>query len=266
MSLDMQTTRPTSAIPCSVYIVTVNCGAWLATTLSSVQDFAEVVILDSGSTDDTYAIAARFANVRIQHQDWQGYAKQKAQALGLCTQEWALNLDGDEELSSPLKAEIIEFIHANSADALITPIRDTFMGKLASSMGRANAKIRFFRRSKGQYDLSHLVHEGIEVDGIVQPAQHAIYHYGDDDFSLKVDKDNQYSSLKAKEKSQKGKQSNLLRLVLVMPLIFIKSYLFRRNFLNGQRGFIGSMSNAYYAFLKEAKLYEQNQKQPKDQP
>jgi len=250
-----------SVIPCSVYIVTVNCGQWLNTTLTSVKDFAEVVILDSGSTDDTYEIAGRFANVRIQHQDWLGYAKQKAYALSLCSQEWALNLDGDEELSVQLKDEIVAFIAANNADALITPIRDTFMGKLNSSMGRANAKTRFFRRRLGQYDVSHLVHEGIEVDGVVKTAQHAIYHYGDDDFFLKVEKDNIYSSLKAKEKNQKGKQSNLLRLLLVMPVIFIKSYIFRRNFMNGQRGFIGSMSNAYYAFLKEAKLFEQNQKQ-----
>ena len=245
-----------SVIPCSVYIVTVNCGQWLEKTLTSVKDFAEVVILDSGSTDDTYAIAARFANVRIQHQDWLGYAKQKAYALSLCSQEWALNLDGDEELSAKLRDEIVAFIAADAGDGLITPIRDTFMGKLSSAMGRANAKTRFFRRRLGKYDISHLVHEGIEVDGVVKAAQHAIYHYGDDDFFLKVEKDNIYSSLKAKEKNIKGKQSNLLRLLLVMPVIFIKSYVFRRNFLNGQRGFIGSMSNAYYAFLKEAKLFE----------
>jgi len=251
-----------SVIPCSVYIVTVNCGQWLNTTLTSVKDFAEVVILDSGSTDDTYAIAARFANVRIQHQAWLGYAKQKAYALSLCTQEWALNLDGDEELSAKLKEEIVACIAADAADGLVTPIRDTFMGQFNSSMGRANGKTRFFRRQRGHYDTNHLVHEGIEVDGVVKPAQYPIYHYGDDDFFLKVEKDNIYSSLKAKEKNRNGKRSNMLRLLLVMPATFIKSYFFRRNFLNGQRGFISSMSNAYYAFLKEAKLFEQNHKPP----
>ena len=55
-------------IPCSVYIVTLNCGPWLQDTLQSVQDFSEVIILDSGSTDDTYAIAQSFANTRISHQ------------------------------------------------------------------------------------------------------------------------------------------------------------------------------------------------------
>ena len=60
------------SISCSVYIVTLNCAAWLEDTLNSVADFAEVIILDSGSTDDTYKIAQSFPNVSISHQDWQG--------------------------------------------------------------------------------------------------------------------------------------------------------------------------------------------------
>mgnify|MGYP000673900573 CR=1 FL=1 len=93
-------------IPCSVYIVTLNCGAWLQDTLESVRDFSEVIILDSGSTDDTYAIAQSFPNTRIAHQDWQGYARQKSLALAQCSNDWVLNLDGDEVLSPELKAEI----------------------------------------------------------------------------------------------------------------------------------------------------------------
>ena len=47
------------SIPCSVYIVTLNCAAWLEDTLNSVADFAEVIILDSGSTDSTKEIAEK---------------------------------------------------------------------------------------------------------------------------------------------------------------------------------------------------------------
>jgi len=65
------------SIPCSVYIVTLNCAEWLDATLKSVEDFAEVIILDSGSTDQTYQIAESFPNTRIMHQDWLGYAGQK---------------------------------------------------------------------------------------------------------------------------------------------------------------------------------------------
>ena len=121
---------------------------------------------------------------------------------------------------------------------------------------KKNAKVRFFRREKGSYDVAIEVHEMINVNGVVTRAKGVIFHYGVNDITVKVEKNNIYSSLKAFEKNKKGKHASLLKLLLVMPLVFFKSYILRRNFLNGRRGFIGSMINAFYAFLKEAKLYE----------
>lgn len=246
-------------IPCSVYIVTLNCGAWLQDTLESVCDFSEVIILDSGSTDDTYAIAQSFPNTRILHQDWQGYAGQKSLALAQCKNDWVLNLDGDEVLSPELKAEIERAIQANQIDALITPINDVFLGVPNSKHTKKHAKVRFFRKSKGQYDLENKVHENVIVDGQSVKAEGDIYHYGESSIFVKVEKNNQYSDLKAAEKFQKGKKPSLLKLSLVMPVTFLKSYFIRRSCFNGWRGFVNSMINAFYAFLKEAKLFEQHQ-------
>ena len=245
-------------IACSVYIVTLNCEAWLQRTLESVRDFDEVIILDSGSTDRTYEIAHQFENVQISHQDWQGYAGQKSLALGKCHNAWVLNLDGDEVLSEDLKHEIINVIQQDQIDALITPINDVFLGVPNSKHTKKHAKVRFFRRSKGQYDLANKVHENVIVDGISQRAEHDIYHYGESSIYVKVEKNNQYSNLKALEKFQKGKAPSIAKLIVVMPLTFIKSYFIRRSFLNGWRGFVNSMINAFYAFLKEAKLFEQS--------
>ena len=94
------------------------------------------------------------------------------------------------------------------------------------------------------------------VDGQSVRAEGDIYHYGESSIFVKVEKNNQYSELKAQEKFQKGKSPSILKLICIMPLMFVKSYFFRRNFLNGWRGFVGSMINAFYAFLKEAKLFE----------
>ncbi|MFV5382570.1 glycosyltransferase family 2 protein [Acinetobacter towneri] len=247
-------------IPCSVYIVTLNCAEWLESTLESVKDFSEVIILDSGSTDLTYAIAESFPNTRISHQDWQGYAGQKSLALAQCKNDWVLNLDGDEVLSSELKVEIEQTIQSNELDALITPINDVFLGVPNSKHTKKHAKVRFFRKSKGRYDLENKVHENVIVDGQSVRAEGDIYHYGESSIFVKVEKNNQYSELKAQEKYQKGKVPSLLKLVLVMPLTFVKSYFIRRSCLNGWRGFVNSMVNAFYAFLKEAKLFEQHQK------
>lgn len=245
------------SIPCSVYIVTLNCEPWLQRVLTSVRDFAEVIILDSGSTDRTWEIAQSFPNVRIRHQDWQGYAAQKSLALAECSQPWVLNLDGDEVLSDGLREDIIKVIAKDKIDALNTPIRDVFMGRINHPWAKANAKIRFFRRELGGYDQGIAVHEAVEVKGRVELAKDDILHYGDEGIAGKIDKINAYSSLKSEEKDGRGKSPSPIKLLTVMPLTFLKSYIFRRNFLNGWRGFIGSVINAFYAFLKEAKLYEQ---------
>lgn len=253
------------SIPCSVYIVTLNCAAWLHDTLQSVADFAEVIILDSGSTDQTYVIAQKFPNVKISHQDWQGYAAQKSLALTQCHFDWVLNLDGDEVLSSELKQEIIATIQANHIDALITPINDVFLNVPNSKHTKKHAKVRFFRKDSGHYDLKNQVHESVLIDGVSVRATGDIYHYGESSIFVKVEKNNQYSDLKALEKFKKGKNPSILKLTLVMPVTFLKSYFIRRNFLNGWRGFVSSMINAFYAFLKEAKLFEKKKLQCEQQ-
>lgn len=243
-------------IPVSVYIITKNCEATLKETLASVADFAEIILVDSGSTDNTIEIAQAF-NCNIYHQDWLGFAKQKQLALSYCKSEWVLNLDGDEVVSPLLKQEIIDCVKNNTIDGLDIPIEDYFLGFSPPKGSRFNHRIRFFKRQLGRYNLEKEVHESISVNGKVSKAQGNIQHYGENSIAIKVDKNNQYSSLRASEKFAKSKKSNILKLILIMPLTFIKSYFFRRGFLNGRRGFIASTINAFYAFLKEAKLYEE---------
>lgn len=244
-------------IPCSVYIITLNCGEWLQQTLTSVKEFDEVIILDSGSIDNTYSIAQSFENVKISHQDWLGYARQKSAALAECHNEWVLNLDGDEVLSAELADEIAQFIERNSGDALIVPFNDAFLGVPNHKLTKKHAKVRFFRKDKGVYDLSNEAHENVIISSeLVSRAKHDILHYGENTIHFTVEKSNQYSTLKAQEKFNKGKKPNILKLIFVMQVTFFKSYIIRRNFLNGKRGFIGSMINSFYAFSKEAKLFE----------
>ena len=85
-------------IPVSVFLITKNCAQWLDEVLSAVSGFAEIVIVDSGSTDETLAIAKRHG-AHVVHQEFLGYGQQKQVALDLCTQPWVLNLDGDEVIA-----------------------------------------------------------------------------------------------------------------------------------------------------------------------
>lgn len=241
-------------IPCSVYIITLNEEQHIRRALESVKAFAEVIIVDSGSTDTTLEIVKEY-DTQLSFHPFESFSQQKSHALSLCALPWVLNIDADEQVSPQLKADIAQCIDSDECDALKVPIADVFLGKPAHRLGKKHSKVRFFRREQGHYP-QNLVHEGVVIDGVVSQAVGTITHFGETSIAVKVEKNNRYSSLRAQEKYAKNKKSSLFKLVLVFPATFIKSFFFRRNFFNGRRGFVDSMINAFYAFLKEAKLFE----------
>jgi glycosyltransferase involved in cell wall biosynthesis len=241
-------------IPVSVYIICQNEERHIRRVLESVKDFDEIVIVDSGSSDKTLAIAKEYTD-KIFHQEWLGFAKQKEAAKNLCSHDWVLNLDADEQIDDELKQEIIAAVREDKCSGLDIRISSIFLGQFNRSGSKFNTRIRFFKKTLGHYP-EKLVHESIVIDGFVKKARGFIYDYGSLDLKTHIAKINNYSSLRAEEKHHKGKKSSLIKLLFVMPLAFIKSYVIKRNFLNGRRGFISSVNNAFYAYLKEAKLYE----------
>ena len=245
-------------INASVYIICKNEEKHIKRVLESVKEFAEIIIVDSGSIDNTLEIAKNYTD-NIYHQEWMGFAKQKEYARSLCSNEWVLNLDADEELTIELKNEIISTINENKVDGLNIKISSLYLGKFNSEKSKFNRRIRFFRKDLGYYP-EKLVHESIIVNGKIKKAKGFIYDYGTIDLKTHLDKINAYSSLRAEEKFEKNKKSSLFKLLFVFPLAFFKSYIIKRSFLNGTRGFIASMNNSFYAYLKEAKLYELNNK------
>lgn len=246
----------TDKIPASVFIICKNEAANIERALESVKMFDDIVLVDSGSTDETLEIARRYPCRRF-FQPWLGYARQKQVALELCRHEWALNIDADEELSAELRAEIEAFLKSPGDHAgLSTPIRESFSGALTHPRTHQNRHIRFLHRERGRYNNSD-VHEGIVLDGPAAKAANPILHYGESSIAVKVAKNNTYSTLRAEERHRKGRKPSIAKLIAIFPVMFLKSYFIRRAYLNGWRGFVVAMTNAFYAFLKEAKLFEQ---------
>ncbi|MBR8461685.1 glycosyltransferase family 2 protein [Campylobacter sp. faydin G-24] len=241
-------------IKASVFIITKNEEKHIKRVLESVKDFDEIVIVDSGSTDNTLNIAKNYTT-NITHQDFLGYSQQKEFAKNLCKNEWVLNLDADEELSSELKNEIIKTIANDDTDALEVNISSQYLGRFPHRLCKFITRIRFFKRSLGFYPKK-LVHESIKFTGQVKKSNNFIYDYGSNELNTHIDKINAYSTLRAIEKFQKHKSFSIIKLVFIFPLAFCKSYIIKRNFLNGVSGFISATNLAFYAFLKEAKLYE----------
>ncbi|MCL2104493.1 MAG: glycosyltransferase family 2 protein [Kiritimatiellaeota bacterium] len=249
--------REGQAIICvSVYMVACNEARHIRRALESVRGFAEVVLVDSGSTDATCEIAKTFPNVKCFHREWPGYAQQKQWALEHCTHEWVLNIDADEEVTPELADAIAKAVAENNTDALRFPIPEVFLNRLFPS--EILTKIRCFRRAKGRYDLTNLVHEQVVLDdgAVVGVTPAPLRHYGMVSMATVIRKQNAYSTLKAHERFAKGRRCSLFRLMTLFPATFFRGYILKGGFRNGVPGFVSAVNAAYYSFAKEAKLYE----------
>ena len=242
----------------SVFITTYNNERTLGACLQAVQWADEIVVVDSFSSDRTPAIAQSFGCQFTQH-EFLGYGKQKQLAMQRTSHEWVLLLDADEMLSTALAEEIQQLLNSKpEADGYEMPRQEQVFWTMASPHVRMNYYLRLFNKNKAC--ISDMpIHAAPMSNGTVERLKHPFYHFGETDIHTKVDKINAYSSGLVEDKVAKGKKANPLILVFYPPLFFLRSYLFKRAFLNGWSGFIASYVSAFYAFLKYAKLYEYEQ-------
>lgn len=238
----------------SAYLITLNEGRYLDEVLSSLDGVDEIVIVDSGSTDATLSIAQKH-QAKIIHQDWLGFAKQKAFAMQQCTHDWVLNLDGDEVLPPGAISVIKENIAQNPQRCFAIQRDDFFMG--ASMIPRKmRSFMRIYPKSRAKWRETDLVHEHIDIDLPVHKLPIVFKHYGYLTVDSMLLKNNGYASLKAQQRIAKGRPFSALRMIFIFPVMFIKIYFFNRHFLCGWRGFIRATLQSAYFFLTEAKLYE----------
>lgn len=249
-----------STLPISVFIVTLNEAKNIERVIRSCHRMDEIIVVDSGSTDGTIDIA-KALGATVSHNNWPGYAMQKAHAMGLCKNEWVLNLDADEALTEPLVSAFETLLADDSVNAVRCQRRDLFMNAWPSALSKKANNRRLYRKSKAHFDCSRLVHESADVEGREVFIKEHFDHYGYDTLEVITAKNNEYSSLKAQEKFQKGKKPSYVKLLLIFPLIFIKTYLLQRHCFSGMSGFVMSIATAYYLFIKEAKLYELHKQQ-----
>lgn len=244
-----------SSIPVSVFIIAQDEAHNIGRLLDSVKQFAEIVVVDSGSCDETPKIAEEYG-AKVYHQPWLGYAAQKQCAMEKCSQDWVLNLDADEVVTDAMKLCIQSMIKRDDIDAVRFQRNDLFIGKMPSGGIKKPDNVRLYRRCKAAFDTQQKVHETAIVEGHTECVDACIDHYGYDSIATLVDKLNTYSTLKADEKHAKGKRASMLKLVAIIPIEFLRKYLLQRLFMFGRRGLILAALNAHYAFMKEAKLLE----------
>ncbi len=242
----------------SVIITTFNNARTLAYCLESVKWADEIVLLDSFSTDDTMRIAAQYGCVTMQHA-FLGYGRQKQLALNHATHPWVLLLDADEALSPEAQQEIRTLLEGvPDRDGYTLPRLEQQFWRMCHPKVRINRFLRLFQREKTHFSEMP-VHAAPQVNGRIGKLKSVFYHFGDTDIHLKVARVNSYSTGLVQDKLVKKQGGERWRMVLYPPFFFFRSFILKRNCLNGWAGFITSVSGAFYVFLKYAKLYEYKQ-------
>ena len=240
----------------SAIITTLNNAETLDACIESVKWADEIVVLDSYSTDSTVDIIKKHGCVFFQH-EFMGFGPQKQMAAEKASNNWVLLLDADEEVSPELQVEIQQLFKGEpEADGYDIPRQEQLFWKMCSLWVRPNYFLRLFKKSSG--GLTDMpVHAAPKVKGTVRRLKHVFYHFGERSIHQKVSKINNYSTGLVEDKIKKGKKCiPIVHFILYPPFVFLQTFVFKRNFVNGWAGFITSVTMAYYAFLKYAKLYE----------
>jgi glycosyltransferase involved in cell wall biosynthesis len=240
----------------SVTIITKNESSDIAAALQSVSWADERIVVDSGSTDDTVAIATPLADRVVVH-EWDGYVAQKNYAASLASHEWILSLDADERVTPPLAAEIQQVLVQEP------PHRGFRIPRVTWHLGRwirttdwyPDDQLRLYDRRAAHWVGRH-VHEGVNVNGSVGRLRGELEHYAYRDISEHLATIEHYTTLAARQMFEQGHRASTWQLAVHPQLAFLRNYLLKGGFRDGHVGLIISAMNKYYVFLKFAKLRE----------
>ena len=161
-------------LPLSAFIICLNEMEYLGNCIESLHQCAEIVIVDSGSTDGTRELVQRYIDdgwpIRFMHQDWLGYAGQKQFSLEQCSEPWCLSIDADERLDEPLKNALPKLLEAPDTTAGWRVARRPYLIGYGYTPVRAHERrnLRLIRNGRGAFDQSLHVHEGIVPEGAVE--------------------------------------------------------------------------------------------------
>jgi glycosyltransferase involved in cell wall biosynthesis len=251
----------------SVAIVAMDEEANIGRTLASVRWADEIVLIDSGSKDRTCEIAREYG-ARVTVEPWRGYVAQKQYAIDLCTQDWVLLLDADEEVSPELAEEIRCVIaDPQAASGYKLPRKNLFLGRWVRHGGfYPDPKLRLFRRGQG-FVSGHDPHDRCELRPEVpqhtRQFKNALIHYTYPNLTLYLAHMNRYSSLGAQRAIAQGQSGFSVANIVVRPfLTFIYNYFIRLGFLDGREGLLLHLYHAAYVSWKYAKAWEISRKQP----
>ncbi len=242
----------------SVIIAARNEGHQIAACVGSVSFADEILVLDSGSTDDTAAKAAA-AGATVHLTDWLGYGPQQQRGIGLAKCDWILSLDADEVVTDRLQQEILAAISGEKSpanfDGYRLPRHSSFCGTFMEHGGwRPDYTLRLVRRQKAGF-TDHFLHAHMTVAGATADLYSPIVHYSYKDVDDVLEKLNRYSRGAALDMKTRGGTSTLGKAVLKGLWSFMRTYFLRQGFRDGRMGLALAIYNSHTTYYKYLRLW-----------
>jgi len=242
-------------LPLSLVVITRDAAADIADCVASASFAADVLVVDSGSRDDTVELARR-SGARVIEREWTGFGPQKQFAASQATNDWVLCIDADERVSPALAASIAALFAEGSPRACAYAIarRNRFLGCwLAHGEGYPDWTIRLFDRRRARWS-DDVVHERVIANGPVKRLAGDLMHASAESLDAYIAKQNRYTSLQAAALYANGSKAGAMHLALSPLARFVRFYVLKLGFLDGAAGFAHIAIGAFGSFLKYAKL------------
>ena len=241
-------------------IITLNEAGNIREAIQAVDWADEVLVIDSESTDSTREIAQE-CGARVIVNPWPGFSKQKQFAVDAAKNDWIFSLDADERLSPELRSSVAELKKDESklADGYRVARRAFYMGRWITGGGwYPDYQLRLFNRRRGRW-RERLIHESVIMDegARVETLSGDLLHYSmrDPEHHRQMI-DERYAPLGAQQMFNEGKRTSRLQVATAGPLAFLRSFVLKGGFRDGQAGLTIAKMAAYHAWLKHSKLYE----------
>jgi (heptosyl)LPS beta-1,4-glucosyltransferase len=242
----------------SVVLIVKNEAEHLAACLDTVSWADEIVVFDSGSSDETLAIARRYTDKVFVDADWQGFGVQRRRAQQQATAEWVLMLDADERVTPALQASIAQVLREDDRNRVYdVPRLSWVFGRFIRHSGWYPDHVtRLYPRERASYNEAR-VHEKLHYPPeMAKQALHGdLIHYTYKDLNHYLVKSAHYAEAWAEQRFERGQRSSLSQALLHGVACFVKMYLVRAGFLDGRQGLLLALLSAHSTFVKYADLW-----------
>lgn len=235
----------------SVVLITFNEAENLRRTLPPLLEVSDdIVVIDSGSTDDTVALCESYG-ARVIPRAWEGYASAKNFGNGQARHEWILSIDADEELSPELVRSLRDLVPVEGMVYALDRLTNFCGTWIRHSGWYPDWKVRLFNRSRVRW-TGDFVHEHLEYpDGFsVQRLEGKLLHWSYTTTDDHLRRMQRYAELSARKMHARGKAVSSIRRLLGPPFRFLRTYFLKAGILDGRYGWLISVRNARMVRLK----------------